>query len=377
MAQPSLLLLPLAAAVLLLSLSLCDAHNKLAKKSNDAVNGPLLTSKINAKRTLIVGPNDEFKTIQSAIDAVPAGNSEWVIVHLRSGVYAYDTYACSIVCSSSTSESGFSQIMRMCISYGCREKVVIPETKPFIFVRGNGKGRTSISYESASPHNTESATFAVHADNVIVFGLSFRNAARAGLPNNPEIRTVAAMVSGDKVAFYHCAFYSPHHTLFDSAGRHYYESCYIQGNIDFIFGGGQSIFQCPEIFVKPDRRTPILGSIAAQDRKEESGNGGFVFLKGKVYGVGEVYLGRANEAYSRVVFADTYLSKSVNPAGWTNYDFSGSTEHVMLAEFNCTGPGADTSQRVPWSRRLDQAEAAKFLTVDFINGKEWLPAFYY
>jgi pectin methylesterase-like acyl-CoA thioesterase len=70
-----------------------------------------------------------------------------------------------------------------------------------------------------------------------------QNAARAGLPNSPEIRTVAAMVGGDKVAFYHCAFYSPHHTLFDQAGRHYYESCYIQGNIDFIFGGGQSIFQ--------------------------------------------------------------------------------------------------------------------------------------
>lgn len=70
-----------------------------------------------------------------------------------------------------------------------------------------------------------------------------QNSARAGLPNVPEVRTVAAMVGGDKIAFYHCAFYSPHHTLFDVAGRHYYESCYIQGNIDFIFGGGQSIFQ--------------------------------------------------------------------------------------------------------------------------------------
>jgi hypothetical protein len=59
-------------------------------------------------------------------------------------------------------------------SFACSEKVLIPETKPFIFVRGNGKGRTSISFESASPHNAESATFAVHADNVIVFGLSFR-----------------------------------------------------------------------------------------------------------------------------------------------------------------------------------------------------------
>jgi pectin methylesterase-like acyl-CoA thioesterase len=73
--------------------------------------------------------------------------------------------------------------------------------------------------------------------------MTLQNSARAGLIANSEIRTVAAMVAGDKVAFYHCAFYSPHHTLFDSAGRHYYESCYIQGNIDFIFGNGQSMFQ--------------------------------------------------------------------------------------------------------------------------------------
>lgn len=84
--------------------------------------------------------------------------------------------------------------------------------------------------------------------------------------------------------------------------------------------------QTTEIFVKPDRRTPILGSITAQDRKVEQDSGGFVFLKGKVYGVGEVYLGRANEAYSRVVFVNTYLSKTINPAGWTNYGYSGSTE---------------------------------------------------
>jgi len=51
---------------------------------------------------------------------------------------------------------------------------VIPKNKPFIFVRGNGKGRTSISHESASPDNAESAAFTVNADNVIVFGISFR-----------------------------------------------------------------------------------------------------------------------------------------------------------------------------------------------------------
>lgn len=337
--------------VLLLALVLWSAprgalaKSKLAKKSDDIVNGPLLTEKVRANRTLIVGPDEEFKTVQSAVDAVPAGNTEWVIVHLRSGVH--------------------------------RGKVVIPKDKPFVFVRGNGKGRTSISHESASSDNAESAAFSVNADNVIVFGVSFRNSARAGLVNNPEIKSVAAMVAGDKVAFYHCAFYSPHHTLFDSSGRHYYESCYIQGNIDFIFGRGQSIFQCPEIFVKPDRRTQILGSIAAQERRDEDDASGFVFLKGKVYGVGEVYLGRVTAPDSRVIFSDTYLSKTINPAGWTAIGYAGSTDRVVLAEFNCTGPGADAADRVPWSRRFTMNEAAKYLTIDFIDGKDWLPAYYY
>jgi hypothetical protein len=93
MARPFLLplLLAVAAAAAAFSSLPGGAHakSKLAKKSDDIVNGPLLTEKIKAKRTLIVGPDEEFKTVQSAIDTVPAGNSEWVIVHLRSGVYRH------------------------------------------------------------------------------------------------------------------------------------------------------------------------------------------------------------------------------------------------------------------------------------------------
>ena len=91
MAWPCLLpfLLLAAAAVLTSAPSGALAKSKLAKKSDDIVNGPLLTDKLKAKRTLIVGPDEEFKTVQSAIDAVPAGNAEWIIVHLRSGVHKY------------------------------------------------------------------------------------------------------------------------------------------------------------------------------------------------------------------------------------------------------------------------------------------------
>lgn len=75
-----------------------------------------------------------------------------------------------------------------------------------------------------------------------------------------------------------------------------------------------------------DKRVKIHGSVTAQNRESKDENSGFVFVKGKVYGVGDVYLGRAKGAYSRVIFAKTYLSKTVVPKGWTNWSFGGATE---------------------------------------------------
>lgn len=67
-----------------------------------------------------------------------------------------------------------------------------------------------------------------------------------GVVNN---RSVAAYVAADKVAFYHCAFYSRFNTLFDSKGRHYYDNCYITGSIDFIFGRARSIFNVSQLSI--------------------------------------------------------------------------------------------------------------------------------
>jgi hypothetical protein len=84
--------------------------------------------------------------------------------------------------------------------------------------------------------------------------------------------------------------------------------------------------QSCEIFVISDKRVKIHGSVTAQNRESKDENSGFVFVKGKVYGVGDVYLGRAKGAYSRVIFAKTYLSKTIVPKGWTNWSFDGATE---------------------------------------------------
>ncbi|CAL5415212.1 unnamed protein product [Camellia sinensis] len=140
-----------------------------------------------------------------------------------------------------------------------------------------------------------------------------KNEAPTGIAYTSQNQSVAAYVGADMVAFYHCAFYSSHNTLFDLKGRHYYDSCYIQGSMDFIFGLAQSIFHSCEIFVIADRRMEIHGSITAHKRESAKENTGFVFIKGQVFGIGDVYLGRAKGAYSRVIFANTYISKTVVP----------------------------------------------------------------
>lgn len=60
---------------------------------------------------------------------------------------------------------------------------------------------------------------------------------------NPVKPAVAAKISGDKSAFFRCGFLGYQDTLLDDVGRHYFYLCIIEGSTDFIFGGGQSIYE--------------------------------------------------------------------------------------------------------------------------------------
>jgi len=47
--------------------------------------------------------------------------------------------------------------------------------------------------------------------------------------------------------------------------------------------------------------------------------------------------------------------------------------NLYQAEYKCHGPGADPENRAPWSKQLTEEEAKSFMSIDFIDGKEWLP----
>lgn len=73
-----------------------------------------------------------------------------------------------------------------------------------------------------------------------------------------------------------------------------------------------------------DKRIEIQGSVTGHGGSNIDENTGFVFLKGRIYGIGEAFLGRPRGDHSRVVFANTYMSKTVRPEGWTDWNHHGS-----------------------------------------------------
>ena len=50
----------------------------------------------------------------------------------------------------------------------------------------------------------------------------------------------------------------------------------------------------------------------------------------------------------------------IAPDGWNNWGNAANEQTVFYAEYNNSGPGANTSQRVSWARQLTAKEAAEY-----------------
>lgn len=150
-----------------------------------------------------------------------------------------------------------------------------------------------------------------------------QNTFRPGKDGSLEIAP-AAYVGADKASFYQCSFIGLQDTLTDVVGRHYFKSCYIEGVVDFIWGGGQSVYQDCTINATVHVLPPGLsGFITAQARDNVEDKSGYVFIGGRVVGTGPVNLGRAYRRYSRVVFKWTFFSNIVQPEGWSAWNYAG------------------------------------------------------
>eukprot|EP00897_Mesotaenium_endlicherianum_P008189 jgi/Mesen1/7399/ME000388S06618 len=222
-----------------------------------------------------------------------------------------------------------------------------------------------------------SSTMWVKAPFFIGSGLIVEN-SHAGSNRPDGDQAVALQVTGDQVAFYDSSIVGHQDTLYAHGGIHYYKNCNIYGSIDFAFGKAKALFhQCNVRLVAPG------GGFTANARMDTSMTSGFVILNSRLttYGGGQIrpgFLGRGWGPAAFTVIANSYLGPgAVDPVGWGAVgNYSAHVKSFFFAEFNNSGPGADLTRRVNFSRALTVREAAPFLSTSWINvqGRPWIRA---
>ncbi len=136
-------------------------------------------------------------------------------------------------------------------------------------------------------------------------------------------------------------------------GEHSFKSCYIEGDVDFIFGGARALFEECEIF-SLNRAHEINGYVTAPCTPQGEDRG-FVFIRCRLTSdcpKGTVYLGRPWREFGRAAFIDCFLGEHIHPEGFHDWGKSGGGFEFILSGNH--GPGADDTDRADFVKVLDK-----------------------
>ena len=194
----------------------------------------------------------------------------------------------------------------------------------------------------------------------------------------------------DQAEFKDCEFYSSQDTLYttENGGIHaYFKNCVIEGNTDYIYGGGDVVFDNCELSWKGYSDSTNQGGYITAYKSNNGNDKGYLFRNSVItanegYTVNPGYLGRTwGGAGTKVVFLNTKLeaARLIADAGWTN--MNGDPTEAKLYEYNTTslvdGETVDTSKRAgakPNKGILTTEQAATYTAESFFGS--WTPTYY-
>jgi len=307
--------------------------------------------------TVAADGSGDFQTVQAAVDAAPADGS---VIRIRPGTY--------------------------------RERLAIAKPHIALLGLGNDPAQVVLTYDlsaGTAGGTTRSASVTISGADFSAENLTFENSFSRNRPLTQEgSQAVAVKVTGDRAVFRHDRFLGYQDTLYANSqscesdrgpcvpARQYFEDCYIEGNVDFIFGDALAFFEHCELHALPHSQEMLT----AQSKHYADEKSGYVFDHCRVTaapGAGKIWLGRPWRSYASVVFLHTELPAEIVPAGWSEWEHNGvaSLPTVFYAEYESTGPGADPKARDPHSKQLTAAEAAAYTPAKFLAGSDgWDPA---
>lgn len=267
----------------------------------------------------------DFKTVQAAIDAAPGNAAKRTVIFVKRGTYA--------------------------------ELIVVPAGKKNITLRGEDRHASIIAAANnakLSPQRRE--LFSEEADGFVLENLTLHNTTPYHGSQAETIR-----VHADRVVLRGCDFKSFQDTL-RLDGRVFVEDCYVEGDVDFVWGGGTVYFSRCELKALHDGY--LVQSRNGADKA------GYIFVDCRLTGAPDIaryVLARIDPGRfpaSHVAFIHCAMDKHILPVGWT-FDGPGSAapkEHIRFEEFQSTdlaGKPLDVSQRIAGARQLTATEAAR------------------
>jgi pectin methylesterase-like acyl-CoA thioesterase len=299
----------------------------------------------------------DFCTVQGALDSIPEGNTVPMTLFLRKGTYAELVF--------------FTNKHAVTLIGEDRKQCVIAYANNAVFNDAGGNPYAGSNPDPSSERIMggriyRRAVFAAHrVSDLVIANLTVRNTTPQGgaqaeaviLNGTPTARAILKDVD----------LYSHQDTL-QVNGQAYVNNCYVEGDVDFVWGTGPCFFENCRL------RALRSGGCYTQVRNPAA-NHGFLFLRCVFDGIPGVmgnYLSRIQPArfpHSEVVLLDCVLGNAAGPVAWQLQDAPGVTPaqppEVHFWEFNshaADGKPVDESLRLPGSRQLRQPEDAATIT---------------
>lgn len=315
--------------------------------------------------TVAIDGSADFTSIQAAVDAVPAGNASTFTIKIKPGVY--------------------------------KGQVVIPSTKPYVVLRGQGGDPTEVVITDdrangtlkpdGTPWGTSgSASVTIDGHDFYARNLTFANSFdEAAHPEITNRQAVAVLTRADRLFFDNVRFLGNQDTLYvnspnaDTVARVYLRTCYVEGDVDFIFGRATAVFDRCQIHSLDRGSTTNNGYVTAASTSIANPYG-LLFTQCAFTGTapaGTVYLGRpwhpSNDpnAIAQVLIRDSKLGGHVNASTpWTNFG-TFAWQDARYGEYHNRGAGAEGSADRP---QLTDEQAAPMTPQTYLAGADaWDP----
>lgn len=311
----------------------------------------------------------DFTSVTAALQSIPPANQEPVTLFIHNGIY----------------------------------KELITVSSPYVTLIGESREFTILTYDRYARMMMEdgmkrgtfrSYSCLIDTHDFTARNLTFENSSGRGIDVG---QALALYVDGDRISFEDCRFLGGQDTLFTAPlppkemepngfigpkqfapranGRHYYKNCYIEGDIDFIFGGATAYFEDCELFSKYVGR-PVNSYVTAASTPEGQPYG-YVMKNCRFTSQcppRSAYLGRPWREYAKTVLINCFMDEHICEEGWDDWGKELAHETAFYAEYGSHGPGGDMSRRPDWIKILTEDELEHYTKSAVLSGTDsWLP----